>query len=75
LINKAVAQPRFDRITDHIYFETMKDNLSTLYVFDTNNFLSQGQGVGYLDPGFFNALHSYSNGYHFLNTGFAEKVK
>ncbi len=75
LINKAVGPPQFDRITDNIYFETIKDNQSTLYVFDTNNFLSQGQGVGYLDPNFFGSAHSYSNGYHFLNSGFAEKLK
>lgn len=75
LIGKPVAPPRFDRITDYIYFETIKDNQSTLYIFDVTNFLSHGQCAGFLDPGFFHSFHSYSNGYHFLNTGFVEKVK
>lgn len=72
-----IVQVAYDRPSGMIYVETMDPAYySTISIFDTDTFTLNEIAKAYVPPAVpFASRHIYSNHYHFLSTGFAEKVK
>jgi hypothetical protein len=67
----------FDAATQDLYVETIDAYYySTIHIFDAVSFALKGRAKAFVRPTAETIpLHSYSNHYHFLSTGYWEKVK
>lgn len=65
----------YDRLTEHLWLETIDGSgYSTITTYDAQAFQPKLTARAYLGSGFPLAKHYYANNYHFLSTGYAQKI-
>ncbi len=74
--NQTVGDVGYDDATQNIFVETITpDYHSTIRTYDVSGFLNNGKMTANVAPGVFPVKHIYSDNYHFITSGYGEKVQ